>query len=270
MTRVRLLLPAFLAASMVMAQGPSVPENSVVNAGSFTPFGQPGHATAPGSIVAIFGTNLASSLAVASTVPLSTSLGGTSVTFNGAPAPLFFVSSGQINAQMPSGLSGTTASVVVTTGAGSSTPRTIQINEFSPAIFTTNQQGTGQGWVLFANSLTAAAPAGSIPGVDSRPARAGEILTIYCNGLGPVDPPVADGNNTLDRLRNTRTRPTVLVGNVPVPDGDILFSGLAPQFVALYQINFRMPSGAPAGDAVPIVIRIGGVDSSSRVTIAVQ
>lgn len=260
----RLLWLAAAAAAVLVAQGPSVNEGGVVNAANFT------HPSAPGSIVSIFGTNLASSLAQASTVPLSTSLGGVSVTFNGVAAPLFFVSSQQINAQLPSGLAGTTASVVVTSAGAASTARTTEINRATPAIFTLNQQGTGQGAVFFANSLILAARVGAFaPNLESRPARAGDILTIYANGLGPVTPPVADGRNTIDALRNTTTRPTVLVGSTAVPDADILFSGLAPQFVALYQINFRMPAGVAAADAVPIIIRMSGIDSSSQVTFAV-
>jgi uncharacterized protein (TIGR03437 family) len=263
MTWVRVLLLAALGCALLVAQGPNVNENGVVNAANFA------GPTAPGSIVSIFGTNFASSLAVASTVPLSTSLGGVSVTFNGTPAPLFFVSSMQINAQLPSGLTGTTASVVVTSGSTSSTARTIQINQVSPAIFTLNQQGTGQGAVFHANSLTLAAREGAFaPNLQSRPARAGDVLTIYANGLGPVTPAVQDGRNTLDQLRNTTIRPTVLVGSATVPDADVFFSGLAPEFVALYQINFRMPPGVAAGDAVPIRIRMSGAESSSQVTIA--
>jgi len=248
-----------------MAQAPSVNEGGVVNAATFS------RPSAPGSIVSIFGTNFASALAQASTVPLSTSLGGVSVTFNGIAAPLFFVSAQQINAQLPAGLPGTTASVVVTrSGGGASIARTIEINQVTPSIFTLNQQGTGQGAVFFANSLILAARAGAFaPNLESRPARVGDILTIYSNGLGPVDPPVADGRNTIDRIRNTTIRPTVLLGSTAVPDGDILFSGLAPQFVALYQINFRMPPGVAAADAVPIRIRMSGIDSSAQVTFAV-
>jgi uncharacterized protein (TIGR03437 family) len=247
------------------AQGPNVNDNGVVNGASF------GSMPAPGSIVSIFGTNLASAVSVASSIPLSTSLGGVSVTFNGnVPAPLFFVGPLQVNAQLPGGLTGSTATVVVTTGAGSSAPKTIQIGSFSPSIFTVNQAGTGQGWVLFANTADVAAVPATILNTNSHPAKAGDVLTIYANGLGPVMPPVADGNNTLDALRNTASRPTLIVGGVTVPDADMLFSGLAPQFVALYQINFVVPSGVTPGNAVPVQIRIGNVTSTDQVTIAVQ
>jgi uncharacterized protein (TIGR03437 family) len=266
-----LVMALSLVAAPLAAQRPTVGENAVVNAASFTPFGQPGHATAPGSIVSIFGSSLASDLAAASSVPLSTSLGGVSVRFNGIPAPLFFAGPSQINAQLPAALSGNTAEMVVTNAAGSSDTRTIQIAAASPAIFTTASSGMGQGWVLFANTLDIAGPTGAFePNFRSRPAQAGDILTIFCNGLGPVNPPVPDGHNSLDQLRSTTQRPAVTIGNVTVPDGDIFFSGLAPQFVALFQINLRVPPGITPGNAVPIRVRVGNVESSPLVTMAVQ
>jgi len=93
--RALLLLP--LAMGAILAQTPAVNVNGTVNAASFAP-DQP---VAAGSLVAIFGTQLATGLAAADTVPLSTTLGGTSVTINGIPAPLDFVTTGQINAQVP-------------------------------------------------------------------------------------------------------------------------------------------------------------------------
>ncbi len=260
-----LLIVVLASGGPASAQTPNVNDNGVVDAASFR---QP---VAPGSIVSIFGTNFASGLATASTVPLSTSLGGTSVTFNGLPAPLFFVGPLQINAQLPSGLTGNSANIVVTNAAGSSVPKAVAISPTAPGIFSVNQAGTGQGWVLFANSAVVAAPAGSLgPTIESRPAKPGDILTIYANGLGPVSPPVADGNNTLDGLRRTTNDPTILIGGVTVPSQNVLFSGLAPQFVALYQINFTLPSGVPSGDSVPVQISIGGATSTDKLTMAIQ
>jgi len=262
---VSFLVLSALAGSVAAQAQPTVGDNGVVDAAN--PFN---HSTAPGSIVSIFGTNFASGVNVSSTVPLSSSLGGASVTFNGVPAPLFFTSGGQINAQLPAGLSGTTASVVVTTPSGQSAPKTIQIAQVAPAIFSLNAQAFGQGAVLFANSAVFAAPVGSIQGVTSQPAKAGDVLTIYANSLGPVDPPVADGNNTVDGLRRTTNTASVILGGVTIPGSDVLFSGLAPQFVALYQVNIIVPPGIPAGNAVPIQISIGGMTSSDKMTIALQ
>jgi uncharacterized protein (TIGR03437 family) len=260
-----LLCGAALAAP-ARAQAPNVFDNGVVNGASFTPFGKPGHPTAPGSIVSIFGTNFASSLVQASTIPLSTSMGGVSVTFNDLPVPLYVVTSGQINAQLPAALTGSTATIVVTNSAGSSAPKTIQIAQFSPAIFTSNLQGTGQGIVVFALDPTKFA---AMPSPNSKPATAGDFLTIYANGLGPVTPAVPDGTAAPDTppLATTTTTPVVTLGGKTC---QVLFSGLVPDLVGLYQINIQVPSGVAAGAAVPLQISMGGVTSSNLVTIAVQ
>jgi len=280
-TRGRIALALTLIwAAPAAAQAPNVFENGMVNAASFVPVGQPGHPTAPGSIVSIFGTNFASGLSQAMTVPLSTSLGGVSVTFNGTvPAPLFAVSPGQINAQLPAGLTGTSATIVVTNAAGGSASRTIQIAPASPAIYTANLQGTGQGIVVFATEPTvfAAVPTMQIPACPppagvalcARPARAGDFLTIYANGLGAVEPAVADGAAApgAEPLARTRQQPVVTLGGVDCP---LLFSGLVPNLVGLYQVNIQVPPGVTPGNAVPLRIAVGEATSPATVTIAIQ
>ena len=258
-----------LLTTLCWAQKPTVGENGVVNGATFIPFGQPGHANAPGSIVSIFGTNFASSLALASSVPLSTSLGGVSVTFSGVPTPLFVVSPGQINAQLPFGLTGDTTTIVVTNGSGASDPRQIQIGPFSPGIFTDPPGGAGQGIVVFALEPTvfAAVPSQRLP--SARPAKAGEYLTIYCNGLGAVQPAVASGNAApaTPPLAETTTKPVVTIGGL---QSDVLFSGLVPGLVGLYQINLQVPTGVTKGNTVPLQIQMGNVTTSAAVTIAIQ
>jgi len=260
-------------ASLATAQAPEVFENGVVNAASFTPFGEPGHPTAPGSIVSIFGSNFAWSVLEAMSVPLSTSLGSVSVTFNGIPAPLFFVlpddPDGQIIAQLPSELVGLTATIEVSTDWGVSFPQDIQINPFSPAIFTDPPGGVGQGVVVFTHEpgVFAAVPSFWYP--HDRPAKAGDFLTIYANGLGSVDLPVPDGvaAPSPPQLVRTVERLVVTLGGIPCP---VLFSGLVPGAVALNQINIQVPKSVPKNAAVPIQIAIGGVTSSDQVTLAVQ
>jgi uncharacterized protein (TIGR03437 family) len=261
---------AFLVLAVTCwAQKPTVGENGVVNGATFIPFGQPGHANAPGSIVSIFGTNFASSLSLASTIPLSTSLGGVSVTFNGVATPLYVVSPGQINAQLPFGLTGDTVSIVVTNGGGSSDPRQIQIAPTSPGIFTDPPGGAGQGIVVFALEPTvfAAVPSQRLP--SSRRAKAGDFLTIYCNGLGAVQPPVASGDAAPGSppLAETVAKPVVTIGGA---QASLLFSGLVPGLVGLYQINIQVPNGVRTGDAVPLQIQMGNYTSSAAVTIAIQ
>ena len=99
-----------------------------------------------GSLVSIFGTNLASTSSAATSVPLSTSLGGVKVTFNNIAAPLNYVSGGQINAQMPFELTGSsTAQVVVTNSGAASAPQTVQVASIAPGIFPFGGQAVAYG-----------------------------------------------------------------------------------------------------------------------------
>ena len=118
-----------------IVRGPVLPSNAVVNAASFLPFGSPAHPTAPGSIVSIFGENFVASISSANAIPLPTVLEGVSVTFDEIPAPLFFVSPEQINAQLPAALQGDSALVVVRNTVGASEPQRIQIHTFGVCTF---------------------------------------------------------------------------------------------------------------------------------------
>jgi uncharacterized protein (TIGR03437 family) len=181
------------------------------------------------------------------------------------PAPLFFVSTTQINFQFPWELAGaTTASVTVTISGVSSSPVTMTLGAAGPGVFSTNSQGTGQGTILIANTDILAAPAGSVPGRNTRPVQRGDFISIFCNGLGAVQDPPAAG--TASAGQATLATPTVTIGGVPA---QVTFSGLAPGFVALYQVNVQVPPAAPIGDAVAVAFTIGGV-AANPTTIAVQ
>ena len=253
---------------------PSLSANGIVNGASFS--GE--SPQSPGSIVSLFGSNFISTLVAAPGNPLPTALDGVSVTFNGIAAPLFFVAPNQINAQIPFGVTGASASVQVTNAAGKSEIRTIAISPQSPAVFSQNQSGSGQAVIVFGNTATIVGPVK--PGADWRPAKAGDVVTIYMNGLGAVTPPINDGWNSCDQsicapdlsnltLRFTAVRPQIKIGTVTVPDSSIQFSGLAPQFAGLYQINLTIPAGITPGNAVPVTIQMGNTVSPS-VTIALQ
>jgi len=267
-------------ASLLYAQAPTVNTGGVVNDASYAP-----QAVAPGSIVAIFGTNLASAVAISDTIPLSTSLGSvTSVTFNNVPAPLYFVGPLQINAylpyeSLPSSTSTGTANVVVNTNTGASVAQTVNLVPTLPGIFTVNEQGTGQAIATDNADAALAAPTGSIPGASAHPfsistqGQNGHALNIWCTGLGAITPPVAAGANSYSNgklvLRRTVAQSpdlAVLVGGVPA---QILFAGLAPQYVGEYQIDVLLGPGTPTGNAVPVQIQLNGVTTSANVTVAI-
>ena len=239
----------------------------IVNPGGIVNAGAAGSPSAPGSIGSLYGANFASSIILADTVPLPTSLGGVSVQINGISAPLYAVSSTQINFQFPWELLGTTqATVVVSVNGVKSPPQTVMIAPVGPAIFTLNSQGTGQGIIQIASTPAFAAPAGSIPGVQTRPARKDEYLTIYCNGLGDVTNRPVTGAPALSNPLSTTLKPTVSIGGISAP---VSFSGLVPNLVGIYQVNVQVPDNAPTGNAVPLVITAGGV-ASNTVTVAIQ
>lgn len=254
--------------AVAYAQQPVVAAGGVLNAAS----NAKNVAVAAGSLVSIYGTALASQLALASTIPLSTSLGNVSVTFNNIPAPLLFVSGApqQINAQVPWELAGNSSAQIVVTNAGvASAPVSVPLTTAAPGIFSVGS-GVGQA-IAYGNStgIIAAAP-GAIPGLTTAPAKIADpqTLAILATGLGPVDPPVQTGNDVTDgQLHQCATMPTVTVGGVPA---QVVFAGMTPQFVGVYQVNIVIQPGTPTGNAVPLQISMNGIQTTNQITIAVS
>jgi uncharacterized protein (TIGR03437 family) len=235
---------------------PQTASNAFVSAAN--PAG--GNQLAPLSIGSLYGKNLASALAVAGAPPLPFTMRGVTLTINGAFSPLFFVSPEQINFQVPNIVASGPATVTLTITQGAqSTSVPVVVRPTAPSIFTINAQGTGQGSIVIAGTATLASPA--------RPAKIGEFLSIYCTGLGAVSNSPSVGNPAPSNpLAQTQSTPTVAIGGVPAT---VQFSGLAPGFAGLYQINARVPTGVAIGNAVPITITMGGVTSNTA-TIAVS
>jgi uncharacterized protein (TIGR03437 family) len=221
-------------------------------------------ANAPGSVVSLFGTALASTPAAAPSLPLPSSLNGTVVTVNGIAAPLFYASPTQINYLLPFGLTGLSqASLVVTVNGVAGPAVLIPLFVDAPGIFTLNQQGTGQGSILISQTGQIAGPTGP----NSRPAMRGEYISIYCTGLGAVTNTPAGGSPAQSSPPSTTlVTPTVAVGGVLTP---VQFSGLAPGFIGLYQVNVQVPGNSSTGAAVPVSLRFNE-GASNIVTIAVQ
>jgi uncharacterized protein (TIGR03437 family) len=259
-----LLSFAFAAAALCQSSTtPTINPGGVLNTAGSPSSG----AIAPGSLVSIFGSNLASSMALSDSVPLSTTVGSVNVTIGGFAAPIQSVSANQINVQTPwetptSDVAGP-AAVVVTSGGTASAPVNVTVAASAPAIYNIGGQAqavNGDG--------TLAAPANSIPGISTHPALIGDPngIVIFVTGMGAVDSAIVDGANSSDLTRNTLATPVVTIGGMPA---QITFSGLSPQFVGVNQINVMIPAGTPTGPAVPLQIQINGTISSNLVTIAV-
>jgi len=275
------------------AQTPAIdPNRAALNSASFSQ-----GAVAPGSLVSIFGTNLASTESLASTVPLSTSLANVSVTFNGVPATISGVfpdpvNGDQVNAQVPWELLPTlppstngTAQVIVTRNGTPSSPVSVSIAPAAPGIFAlilNNGQvvGSGSGQAIAYGNLDGniAAPVGAITGLSTHPAKINDpnTLVILATGLGAVDTTVKDGDVPTVITSNTLAKPTVLVGGVAA---QVVFSGMVGRdstgkvagFVGVYQLNIIIAPGTPTGNAVPLQIQMpGGTPTTNKVTIAVS
>ena len=225
----------------------------------------------PGMFTAIYGLRLASSTVVGS-YPFQTSLGGVQVMVNGIAAPIYYVSPSQIDFVVPWETPVGMVQVVVMSGTVSSNAITMKV-EVAPQIFTTNQQGSGQAAVLIAGTPIIAAPSGGFPG--SRPAMKGEYLSIYLTGLGAVQNEPADGAPATG-LFATVAQPTVDIGcldssgELAFCPATVLFSGLAPGFVGLYQVNIQVPQTANSGSTVPLRLLPVTGRPSNIVTIAVE
>jgi uncharacterized protein (TIGR03437 family) len=231
---------------------PSVMASSLANAAS----GAPG--AAEGGLVSLYGSNIVPSgvLSVASGFPLPTELEGISVTVGGLAAPLLAVANtngtGQINFQMPFGLAGHgSLPLVVNNGGILSNPVEIQALPAQPGVFLVNGQGA-----IFHEDFSYV--------TSSSPASAGETIIIYCTGLGAVNPQVETGFPAPTSPLAISATPTVTIGGV---SAQVSFSGLAPGFAGLYQINVMVPQSV-SGTA-QLVIAVGAV-SSAPVSLAVK
>src|SRR5947209_3112700 len=179
-----------------------------------------------GCVVSIFGSSLADSTIRARTLPLPTKLGNTVLTVSDLEreAPLYFVSSDQINAQIPFEALGTTLAVFVTTAEGKSKPLVLTVADSGPGIFTATGDGKGQALTL---------------GPNFQPvnvAEAGKTLVLYAAGLGPTDPPLLTGTpgKNAEPLNRVVNVPEVFIGEAPAR---VDFAGLAPGFPGVYQLN---------------------------------
>ncbi len=234
-------------------------QDGAVSAASFSSGPVP---LAPGSIASLFGLNVTNGAAFAAGLPLPAVLGGVRVTIGGIPARLFSVSAGenqinQINLQIPVELDGQAqADVVVNNNSVLSQPQTIALGS-APALFTFSQTGVGPA-VALRDADSSVLSAGN-------PAAPGEVIRLYATGLGAVAPPVANGEAPTGHSRTVGTVTVTIGGRL----AEVLFAGLAPQSVGLYQIHARVPDDLPRGNAV-VVISVEGIPATGQATLAIR
>ncbi len=221
-----------------------------------------GRPVAPGSILSIFGEGIAEFTGQAATLPLPVALKHVSVSFDfpedgvSEPGRFFFASPNQLNVQIPWELAGRNFCLMkVRIGDSVSEVFQLQLSDAAPGLFEFTAEG---------RQLVIATHADGALVTAANPARAGETLILYGTGFGQVDVAqqtgVAAGAAPVARTRQT---PTVKVGGRAAA---VLFSGLTPGFVGLYQANITLPGDLQPGDH-PISMTAAGADSNSSLLI---
>ena len=241
------------------APRPVVFNDSLTDAASFQ-FGVP---VAPGTLVSLFGANLSAANAVPSALPLPTVLADVEVRLNDVPLPLIFAGPSQVNAQIPYNLaSDEEYQLEIRRGGAITTPQAIVISQALPGVFTVDQSGQGQGHIY----LALADGSQRLADADNA-AAAGDVLVIYCNGLGLTDSAVIAGTAApFSPLAVAANPVAVTIGG---RNAAIAFAGLVPGFTGLYQINAVVPVGVTPSAAVPVVLTVAG-QSSVPVTMGIR
>ena len=233
----------------------SVPQpliDRVVNAADLT---QP---VAPGGLISVFGQNMSPVNAATQETPLPTALAESCLTANGTPVPFLFVSPAQINAQLPFTAEGDVTLVLHSPG-GISDNFQITVLPAAPSVFRSGTAGpeTGLPTVLRVsnNQLVTL----------SNPVHRGDTIVIYTTGLGRTSPQVDTGAAApANPLAWAAIAPAVDLGGVSL---SVLYAGLTPGEVGVYQINVQVPQWAPLGMSVPLTIAQGTGSTSLPVRV---
>ena len=238
-------------------QTPVVLSKSILNSASQMPSSD---TISPGEIVTIYGTNLAKVAVQAPNGVPNTQLGGVRIRLGGQSAAMFYVSANQVNAVAPFNLPlGQTLQLIVERDGYPSVPLPLTVVPGRPGIFAVSQTGTGQGAIV--------GPSGAVSDPQN-PAHRGDVISIYCTGLGPIDQTVSITSPapSEEPFARATERVGVIIGN---GSAEVLYAGLAPGFYGLYQINARVPANAPLGDSVPVQVSVDNFVSNG-VTLAVH
>jgi uncharacterized protein (TIGR03437 family) len=265
-SRDRIFTASYTLAPAGAAPKPAISDGGIITAGAFGA----SKTVASGSWIEIFGSNFASTTGdwgqgfQGNNAPTTTN--GVSVTIGGKPAFISFVTPGQINAQVPGDLGVGPAAVIVKNAAGESNSLSITVAARSPGLLSPPIFKVGNNQYLGALHAdgTFVGPVGFITGVASSPAKPGETILTYGVGFGAVTPTNSPG--VITTALNTLPNFSVRFGDVPAT---IIYAGLAPNFVGLYQFNITVPAGV-TGNTVPITVTTDGVPLTQTLVTAIQ
>lgn len=254
----------------VLSPSPVISAGGVISASEFGAF----TSAAAGSYIEIYGTNLAGTTRQWAGSDFTngaapTALDNVSVTVNGVAAYVYAVSATQVNVQVPSGVPSSGQVPVVVTYQGqpsASVMLTMQPTAaglLAPRAFLVN----GKQYVYAAHANGAIVSNGSIAGVPAAPAVPGETLVFYGLGFGPVNESGASIAGAIASGQTTLSASVKFAFGASA--GQILYAGLAPGYVGLYQFNVKVPADAPTGD-VPLVVTVGGTADPQALFLPVQ
>jgi len=201
---------------------------------------------APGSIFSLYGKITGSAKGAATAFPLPRKLGETEVLIGGRAVPLYYVSSDQVNAQLPAGQAAGQVLAEVRVGGQVVTRAPVTVIPVSPGMFAV----ANADWN--ANS-------------EGRAARPGEVLHIYATGQGVVSPAVEDGVAApAQPLARSVVTPNVFLSSRQL---EVLYNGLAPGLAGVWQLDVMLPADAPTGPNLPLTVSLAGAEHSLPVTV---
>jgi len=213
---------------------------------------------APGGLISIYGSNMAPVNMATKELPLPTAIAESCLMVNGIPVPMLFVSSGQINGQLPFAVDGNAVMSLHTPG-GVSDNFNLNILQGAPSVFRSGVAGpvSGLATIFRADNSEIVTP--------TNPIHYNDTIVIYATGLGRTAPAVDSGLPAPDdQLSYAVITPTVTLGGKEL---GVIYAGLVPGTVGLYQINATVPGGVTQGLEVPLVISQSGTSTTLSVRV---
>jgi immune inhibitor A len=222
------------------------------------------NAVSPGQLVTFFGSSIGPATLVSLQLTagglVSTTLGGTRVLFDGVAAPLIYSYATQVSAVVPYAVKSKTYTEVQIEYQGRLTKKLVlPVAPSMPGLFTLDSSGRGPAAALNQDGKLNSA---------SNPAAVNSSVVFWGTGEGETTPAGVDGLPATASYPKPVLKVSATVGGITAT---VDYLGAAPYFVAgVFQLNVKIPAGVTPGNAVPVVVKVGDVESPAVVTIAVK